>query len=473
MKCCLLYCCLYPEDYNIPKRRLVEYWFCEGLLNEYDRISEAEMQGDRIINSLLRACLLERGEEECVKMQDVIRDMGLWLACELEAHGDKFFVKAGAQLVKVQGFKAWEGAKRTSLMKNQIEVIGNDFFRFIPHLTVLDLSENIDLKALPEGISQLISLECLDLSGTGIIKLPIELKSFTKLKMLDLRNMINLIEIPQDLISSFSELQIFRIDGFLTGDYPEEDFPEEDNVLDGNDNEKLIEELKCLQQLNILRVPPIRSMSALQRFLSLHSFRRCTEALDLRGFRETKVFSVSCLENMERLKILFIQSCGKLGDIRMGKELTYASRFQQLREVDIFYCNKLRDVTWLILAPNLTCLRLRWCGRMEQVLSKGKLAEVADLVGTPYPTPFLNLRYLFLRNLTELKSIYWDALRFACLKSITINNCPKLKKLPLDSESAKGNNITIEVEQDWWAQLEWENEATRHAFLPSFQDSKF
>ncbi|KAK8546904.1 hypothetical protein V6N13_093943 [Hibiscus sabdariffa] len=431
------------------------------------------MQGDRIINSLLRACLLERGEEECVKMQDVIRDMGLWLACELEAHGDKFFVKAGAQLVKVQGFKAWEGAKRTSLMKNQIEVIGNDFFRFIPHLTVLDLSENIDLKALPEGISQLISLECLDLSGTGIIKLPIELKSFTKLKMLDLRNMINLIEIPQDLISSFSELQIFRIDGFLTGDYPEEDFPEEDNVLDGNDNEKLIEELKCLQQLNILRVPPIRSMSALQRFLSLHSFRRCTEALDLRGFRETKVFSVSCLENMERLKILFIQSCGKLGDIRMGKELTYASRFQQLREVDIFYCNKLRDVTWLILAPNLTCLRLRWCGRMEQVLSKGKLAEVADLVGTPYPTPFLNLRYLFLRNLTELKSIYWDALRFACLKSITINNCPKLKKLPLDSESAKGNNITIEVEQDWWAQLEWENEATRHAFLPSFQDSKF
>ncbi|GMJ06984.1 suppressors of topp4-1 [Hibiscus trionum] len=60
MKCCLLYCCMYPEDYNIPKKRLVEYWFCEGLLNEFDRISEAQMQGDHIINSLLSSCLLER-----------------------------------------------------------------------------------------------------------------------------------------------------------------------------------------------------------------------------------------------------------------------------------------------------------------------------------------------------------------------------------------------------------------------------
>ncbi|MBA0778677.1 hypothetical protein Gotri_006513, partial [Gossypium trilobum] len=39
MKCCLLYCCLHPEDYCIPKKRLVEYWFCEGLLNQFDRIS--------------------------------------------------------------------------------------------------------------------------------------------------------------------------------------------------------------------------------------------------------------------------------------------------------------------------------------------------------------------------------------------------------------------------------------------------
>ncbi|MFQ6644282.1 hypothetical protein Gotur_018396, partial [Gossypium turneri] len=63
MKCCFLYCCLYPEDYRIPKKRLVEYWFCEGLLDKFDRINEAQMQGGDIISSLLNACLLERDGE--------------------------------------------------------------------------------------------------------------------------------------------------------------------------------------------------------------------------------------------------------------------------------------------------------------------------------------------------------------------------------------------------------------------------
>ncbi|XP_039063714.1 probable disease resistance protein At1g12290 [Hibiscus syriacus] len=117
MKWCLLYCCLYPEDYNIPKSRLVEYWFCEGLLNEFDRISEAQMQGDHIINSLIYACLLERAQEsfdgeEYVKMHDVIRDMCLWITGELEEKEQSFFVKSGAQLLEEPDVKAWEAAKK-------------------------------------------------------------------------------------------------------------------------------------------------------------------------------------------------------------------------------------------------------------------------------------------------------------------------------------------------------------------------
>ncbi|KAK8576109.1 hypothetical protein V6N13_090588 [Hibiscus sabdariffa] len=62
------------------KQRLVEYWFCEGLLDEFDIISEAQMQGDHVISSLISASLLEgAGEsfygEYWVKMHDVIRDV--------------------------------------------------------------------------------------------------------------------------------------------------------------------------------------------------------------------------------------------------------------------------------------------------------------------------------------------------------------------------------------------------------------
>ncbi|MBA0811558.1 hypothetical protein Gohar_003440, partial [Gossypium harknessii] len=76
----------------------MEYWFCEGLLNEFDRISEAQMQGNDIISSLLNACLLENcgviGGENCVKMHDVIHDMALWITRKVEATESNFFVKA-------------------------------------------------------------------------------------------------------------------------------------------------------------------------------------------------------------------------------------------------------------------------------------------------------------------------------------------------------------------------------------------
>ncbi|KAE8721197.1 putative Disease resistance protein family [Hibiscus syriacus] len=493
MKCCLLYCCLYPEDYNIPTKTLVEYWFCEGLLKEFDRFSEAQMQGDHIINSLLSACLLERAEEsfdgeEQVKMHDVIRDMCLWITCELEEKEQSFFVKAGAQLLEEPDVKAWEGAKRMSVMKNKIkvlrgapkcpslrtlflsqnklQVINDGFFQFMPQLTVLDLSWNIDLKSLPKGISELISLECLDLSRTGIRELSMELKSLSKLKMLDLTGMY-LRRIPQNLISSFSELQIFRLGN------PLRFYPEEDNVLDGGDNEKLIEELKNLQHLNRLRII-IKRMSALQSFLSHHLLRCCIEELELRGFRETNVFNVLCLENMERLEMLDIGCCENM-EMKMEKLHTrgspstnYTSGFHTLRVVRIVECKKLKDVTWLFLAPNLRYLGIAGCDNMEEILSEGRLGDVADVVGIPYPTPFLNLQTLGIWDLPELKSIYWDALPFPCLKRIEINSCPKLKKLPLNSDSAKGNHITIRGFRDGWEQLEWENEATRNAFMPSF-----
>ncbi|TYG66109.1 hypothetical protein ES288_D06G241200v1 [Gossypium darwinii] len=454
MKCCLLYCCLYPEDYCIPKKRLVEYWFCEGLLNGFDRISEAQMQGDHIIYSLISACLLENvGEidgEDCVKMHDVIRDMALWITREFEATENIFFGKIGAQVFEEPNVKAWENIKRISMMENKIEVlketpkcpnlrtlflsqnelqvISDGFFQFIPHLTVLDLSGNLRLRALPVGISQLVCLECFDLSYTGIEELPSELQSLTKLKMLDLSYMHNLKKIPQHVISNFSKLQIFRM--WLVQN---RDYPNEDNVLCGG-NEKLMEELRGLQHLNILSIP-IKSMFCLERFLNINFFSNC--------------------ETMEEMK--------------MEKLLINASCYHTLSTVEIYECDKLKDMSWLILAPNLRNLKIYLCDKMEEILNEGKLGEVAGVIGIPYAKSFFKLETLCLFWLPKLKSIYWDVLLFPCLKLIRINACRELKKLPLHSDSAKGNQLSIEGSKDWWATVEWENEATRDAFLPSFK----
>ncbi|KAJ0043599.1 hypothetical protein Pint_19170 [Pistacia integerrima] len=64
-----------------------------------------------------------------------------------------------------------------------------------------------------------------------------------------------------------------------------------------------------------------------------------------------------------------------------------------------------------------------------------------------------------------LKSIFGKALPFQHFKEIEVFDCPKFKKLPLDSNSAKEHKIVIKGHKE----LQWEDEATLNAFLPCFK----
>ncbi|EOY25814.1 Cc-nbs-lrr resistance protein, putative [Theobroma cacao] len=521
MRSCLLYCGLYPEDVLILKSELIEYWFCEGLLDEFDSVRRARLQGYNIIDSLVNSCLLEEDGEYYVKMHDVIRDMTLWIAGESEAPEKSFFVQAGLQLTETPDVGKWENVRRLSLAGNKIkdltstptcpnletlllnynelEVISDGFFKLMPNLRVLNLAGNRGLRQLPEGISELVSLECLNLSRTGLRELSIKLKSLTKLRYLDLRYTDDLRRIPGKLISSFPKLQIFRMfrsgggysqeemaadneDGIvelgclphLNGGINDFHNPYEtdgDNLLNDG-NEGLIEELGCLQSLNTLSIH-IMSASALERFLSFPNLPGCTQELSLCAFKESKSLNVLSLANMQCLERLDISECARLEEMKIEKEgegrMIQASLFRTLREVTIFECGNLRDMTWIILVPNLRFLWVVNCLKMEEIMSKEKMSEAADLVRSLNPNPFAKLQNLTLQFLPELKSIHWDVLPFPCLTEIFVRECPKLRELPLSSDSAKGNPICIQGEKEWWETLEWKNKATQNAFLPFFE----
>ncbi|KAJ0042733.1 hypothetical protein Pint_19169 [Pistacia integerrima] len=82
--------------------------------------------------------------------------------------------------------------------------------------------------------------------------------------------------------------------------------------------------------------------------------------------------------------------------------------------------------------------------------------------------PFQKLRFLLLCCLKNLKSIFGKALPFQHLKEIEVFDCPKLKKLPLDSNSAKNIKL-LSRDREWWKELQGEDEATLNAFLPCFK----
>ncbi|KAJ9692613.1 hypothetical protein PVL29_011604 [Vitis rotundifolia] len=477
---CFLYCSLFPEDVSIDKEDLIWKWICEGFLDESDDMVGAINQGFNIISTLIHACLLEEPlDNGYVKLHDVIRDMALWITGEMGEMKGKFLVQTRAGLTQAPEFVKWTTAERISLMDNQIEkltgsptcpnlstllldsnrdlqMISNGFFQFMPNLRVLSLNDT-KIVELPSDISNSVSLQYLDLSSTNIKKLPVEIKNLVKLKRLELSNTSELSSIPRGLISSLSMLQIINL--FSCG------FHEPDG------NESLVEELESLKYLIDLRIT-IVSASVFERFLSSRKLRSCTHEICLRIFKGSISLNVSSLENIKHLNSFAMKHCDtliKFDWAETGKEtVEYCNLnprvkcFDSLETVTIFKCRMLKNLTWLIFAPNLKYLQITDCEQMEEVIGKG-VEDGGNL------SPFTNLAIVGLFFLPQLKSVYWNPLPFLYLRDISVFNCPKLKKLPLNSNSARERKVTIEGEEEWWNELEWEDEATLNTFLPNFQ----
>ncbi|KAK2651497.1 hypothetical protein Ddye_011353 [Dipteronia dyeriana] len=447
--------------------------------------------GYYIIGVLLRTCLLEDeclSEEEngndYIKIHDVIRDMMLWIACENskieEDEKEKLLVCAGAGLTKAPEVEKWARARRVSLMENQIKYfsetpmcshlltlflnsnrlqsITSDFFNFMPSLRVLNLSKNLSLFELPSGISKLVSLQHLDLSKTNIKRLPRELEALTNLKCLNLENTYSLSTIPRHLSKKLSALRVLRLFkcNFL---------------IESEDSQFFVEELCCLEHLNVLTIS-LKNSNDLQQILSSHNLQTCTQSLCLKRFYDSKSLKVLRLAEMKNLDRLHLYECRDLEELTIDctwkvQSIHDSHIFYNLHTVDIYSCFMLRDLTWLALAPNLKRLRVLF-SHMEEIISAGKVGEVSEMMGIAYP--FEKLEFLELRYLRKLKCIYWNPLPFQQLKEIRISDCPELKQLPLNSDSTKERkNIVIVGEKSWWKKLQWEDQATENAFLPCFE----
>ncbi|KAL6334008.1 hypothetical protein AAG906_000059 [Vitis piasezkii] len=327
----------------------------------------------------------------------------------------------------------------------------------------------------PQGISNLVSLQYLSLSETNIKELPIELKNLVKLKFLLLVHMPQLSSIPEQLISSLSMLQVI--------DMHDSGISERAVLKDGllsNDNEALVQELESLKYLHDLGVS-VTSASAFKRLLSSDKLRSCISSLCLKNFNGSSSLNLTSLSNVKCLCDMSISNCGSLEDLEIdwaweGMETTESNylnskvsshnSFHSLSWLRVKRCSRLKDLTWLVFAPNLKVLTIIDCDQMQEVIGTGKCGESAE--NGENLNPFVRLQILELDDLPQLKSIFWKALPFIYLNTIHVRNCPLLKKLPLSANSAKGNRTVIAGHNKWWNEVEWEDEATQNVFLPCF-----
>ncbi|RVW66656.1 putative disease resistance protein [Vitis vinifera] len=237
------------------------------------------------------------------------------------------------------------------------------------------------------------------------------------------------------------------------------DFNSDLKMISNDGNESLVEELDSLKYLTTL-CTTIASAAVLKRFLSSKKLLSCTHALCLKIFNGSNSLNLSSLQNIKHLTWLRMEDFNTSREISFdwvgkGKEIVEYSNLSSMVEcfhclgtVHIYRCQMLKNLTWLIFAPNLLYLTIEECDNLEELIGKGA-KDGGNL------SPFTKLIPLQLFCLPQLKSLYWNPLPFLHLDRIVVGSCPKLKKLPLNSSSAKQHRCVIRGEEEWWNELEW------------------
>ncbi|RXH84698.1 hypothetical protein DVH24_032982 [Malus domestica] len=92
---CLLLCCLFPEDYDIPIEYLVRYGWGRGYFSSSFTLEDARNRVHSLVGQLKRRfLLLDSGKSEATKMHDVVRDVVIWIASR-DPHG--FLIRSDAE----------------------------------------------------------------------------------------------------------------------------------------------------------------------------------------------------------------------------------------------------------------------------------------------------------------------------------------------------------------------------------------
>ncbi|MFQ6620798.1 hypothetical protein Gotur_002705, partial [Gossypium turneri] len=230
----------------------------------------------------------------------------------------------------------------------------------------------------------------------------------------------------------------------------------------------VLEEMEHLEYLNVLTLT-FRSASELEKASRFNkSFSCAIEQVMLEDFRDSRSLNIMALAKLQHLCTLNLWSCKDVEEVKIERNIIEgAGCFHSLRSVTVDKCNHLKDVSWVTFAPYLEVLWIAECNGLKEIISEEKLGEVAELKGNL--NLFSKLKILILNRLPKLKTIYHHALPFPQLKEVFIIRCPMLKKLPLNSNSAKGQRLIIQGEKGWWKDVEWEDESTQIAFLLTFK----
>ncbi|KAL3733570.1 hypothetical protein ACJRO7_023005 [Eucalyptus globulus] len=513
------------------REELIDSFIDEGLLGGIATRKGLHDQGNAVLDKIRGACLLDP-EKEYQSLHPLTRGMALGIvtstthmvkACvglkEIPEeviwtdHLEKVFLQ-GNEIEEIPYSISPNCPKLTRLSLNgnvTLKVIHESFFRHLKGLTVLDLS-NTGISELPDSIFQLESLEALLLRSCEALRFIPYIGKLGSLRKLDLQGCESLEEVP-DGMEMLVNLRYLALDGTKIETLPEGVLGKLVNLqylaiekLRTGEEEKLaeVEALYC-------SVANVEAFNACVGYLERRSCRwyrlamgapdNCRlwfmdetersiliDSCDRIAARVDGTSGDGCALIPESVQSLELSRCHEMKRVMEWERLT--SLFPNLKEIMINRCEKLEEIIHGPLPSGATChltyLGVNGCDNMKRVLltqdmlvhlpflhaisvkdCKG-IEAIIGIVAKTTHCSFPRLMHLILRNLPKLKSICDGTTSCDSLGYISIENCLKLKRIPLQLPlldnglpSPPPSLREVWINQQTWESLEWDHPLAR------------
>ncbi|KAK0607330.1 hypothetical protein LWI29_013421 [Acer saccharum] len=384
---------LFSKDREVTIFELIEYCIQEGVIDGSG--GDVHKRGLDIVNDLKRASLLQDTKDDnSIKMHDLIRDLALGILSSV-AEGSQYLLRTGS-------------LKEPSNPASSLPPPENSRL-------------NIPEVKLPSEVCHLKHLEVLDLQGTEINKLPVEIGELTSLRHLKVSfygsiDYNEYVKLPQELISSGILSRLKALETLSIVVYPG-DQRWYKNV------KYVVTDISNLTDLSSLcfHFPEVELLEPFLKTSEAWNSRRLTEFKFVIGHDVKSITSrvpnfVECDYYRQGQCLRFVN----------GEKISDAVR-KVLARSTAFYLDHHLTICSLsdFGVSNINGLKLciiSECPKMETVVD-GK-----ELTMTVFSS-LENLRIYYLWNLTSIWEGSVPKGSFAGLKILSLCACPKLKNV--------------------------------------------